>query len=350
MWHIDDVIKTNNIETTLKAWLTTPEFTQRFRRLIDAPKEQKFLSEMVGSPIVVSSNCQTFGLASALQALLPDEIVLPFPIVKNWTIEEQETLARLLSKASAWLTIDIDHTIELIDKQYWQQTFLERHSLHISNPSLQIKIVPAIIFSGFHPDMCYARNEASGKLTSTTYNSAIAVWAYQHGLAVDKAAKLFNARTFEQLGYFERWNLSIKNLERRFENTALDFAAFYRHIKRQGVFMYSFNHPTVDTLLWIAKAVARNMGAKSGVLDAAFYLPDVMRSTVWPIYPELADYLSLEGGSYVWKIEGDYFYGLEAYIAHSFESYGRQNISPENIRHHDMDISLLDHVLLPQLH
>ena len=283
---------------------------------IQTPVEITAPSYCRGRRIVISSNCQTAGLVTALQACLPEDTIIPLPLP---SAEDAATMADFIAKlehADIWVSL---RELE------WAKNFGFQE-----RPGFQFLRVPSIDFRAFHPDLCYARSVLDGKFTTDNYNSAIAAWAYNHGIEVGDTAKLFNRDTYARLGYYQLWDHSLQELRTAFNASGLDFPRYILAVKRNGLFMHSINHPTVHAISELAKSLAVKMGAPDSLFDWDLKLGDSLISgAVWPLYPEIADHYSLPAGSYDWKLRGTWLRGLDAYLEHAFREYEAQQI-PRN--------------------
>ena len=94
--------------------------------------------------------------------------------------------------------------------------------------------------------------------------------------------------------------------------------------------MYSINHPRMVVTWGLARLVAKRLAGQPPVLPD--YLPhDYLASgAVFPVYPEVAESLGIQGGSYRFKPQSSYrTLGLREFIAGSYEVYkqaGRGNV------------------------
>ncbi len=262
--------------------------------------------------IVVSSNCQTGGIAAALQAFFPDDQVVPVPMP---AIDEHGShLAEQLRDADAWVSIG-------------RFSLVERYQL----TSIHLVRIPKLIFTAFHPDLVYARRPSTGTLVTPHYNSAIVVWAYRNNVAARDAAALFNETTFHELGYLDRWNDSTRALEVLFRESDLDFRSFYLAMRRQGVFMHTPNHPKAIALASVATLVAQKLGADADVLNQTIDINDALNHVIWPIYPGIGESLALPS-SYAWKLEGGkVIRGPLAYVESSYHTYRTLGIAPDDL-------------------
>ena len=265
--------------------------------------------------IIVSSNCQTGGIAAALQVIFPDDEIIPLPLPAHTDVEAEAQFVKKLQNADVWVSIG---GYELLDK-------------HGIAKQIQLIRIPVIRFSGVHPDLVYAKKLSTNELITPHYNSAIAVWAYKNNLGVGDAEKLFNKKTYTELGYLDHWGPSIDQLKQRFKDSDLEFSEFILPMRREGLFMYSLNHPKVITLVRLAKLVARKMGTGAEVLDKNVDINDGLNEVIWPVYPDIGESLSLHS-SYQWKMgEGQWISGVRTFLEYAYENYTRQEIAPNDL-------------------
>ncbi len=271
--------------------------------------------------ILVSTNCITPLLASALRAIFPTD---PIEEAHQLTGTEDATLvdefAARLGAANLWI-------------RHGEVRELAAHpAIARLLPRITTLDIPHLRFSAFHPDLFYAFR-APGVLIHPHYNSGIVIWAYRNRLDPADARRLFHKNTFAALGYFARWESSVELLQRRFEHYRLDFGRFFLKVKRTGVFMHAVNHPTAATVVAFAKSIAIALGATERVWDQAIEITDRLADVYrWPVYPEIGHHYSLPG-SYDWTIDGRH-YGLDGFIERSYGSYRAAGIAPENMELH----------------
>lgn len=269
--------------------------------------------------IVVTSNCVTAGLSTALQFLCPSYRIVPFPISD---LENADKARNVLGAAAIWITaFHFDTPAKL--------------GLDQTNPGLRVFKIPALSFAAFHPDICYVRNQNDNDLVMPHYNSRIGVWAYNRGLSVDQTLPLFSAEVFGAVGYLNRWDSEVQHLQRQFERTDLknEFEAVHRRLRRMGCFMHSINHPRVELIIEIARAVARALQLPTVDKGAEILFSDVLDNVNWPIYPAIAESLGLSTGSYVFKLgERLFAHTLHAYLQYSFQNYQRLGAHPGQLK------------------
>lgn len=281
--------------------------------------------------IVVSSNCQTGGIAAALQVIFPDDLVIPVPMPSG---DDHAHLADQLRTADAWVSIGRFDLAEPARR-----------------PAMQVVRIPKLIFSAFHPDLVRARRRSTGGLVTPPCNSAIVVWAYRHRVAACDVAHLFNEATFRELGYLDRWDDSTTALARVFRESDLDFRRFYLAMRRQGVFMNTSNHPKASALATVAKLVALKLGADADIMDRTIEINDGLAGTIWPVYPAIGASLALPSSD-EWKLEqGKVIRGTHAYVESSYHSFRMHDVPPDDLvavafrTAPPIDDALYDHVL-----
>ena len=266
--------------------------------------------------ILISSNCQTGGIASSLNILLRNSIlsIEAAPIHHNTSENERLKISQLLNEVDFWVT-----------SFGWD--FPEIKESCETNIKLKVIKIPAITFSAFHPDLSYVIDRRSNQILSDqfAYNSAIAVWLFNNNINITNAKYFFNAAVFNALGYTHMWDSSSKQLLNEFISLGLtitEFEEFFNAVKRYGCFMHSINHPSIDLLFELSKLVAKKIDPSLKLEKFNTTIADpLMLNSIWPLYPDIADSLGLEG-SYIWKLnDGKLINGLDSFLLESFTYY-----------------------------
>jgi hypothetical protein len=290
--------------------------------------------------MVVSSNCQTNGLAAVLRRVFPEAEVISVPLGGAMEQAVQSpVLHNALATSDIWLTLT-------------PRDITDKVLASLNGRQIQVVQVPAIGFAAFHPDLCYVRNERTNALTTQHYNSAIAAWAYMRGVDMADASKLFNRRTYRELGYFDQWQPSRDFLERSFKGCKLHdcFDDFFLHVQRRGLFMHSTNHPRIEVLERLGKLLALKLAPNRDTRARDLDLEDELSSVKWPLYPEIADHLALAGGDYLWRFSPSEAYeGIEDYLQYCYGSYQAQGLEPSQMTILHRNLEQLDSVLAAQL-
>jgi hypothetical protein len=270
------------------------------------------------STIVVSSNCQTGGVAAALACFLPDATVVPVALPRP---DDATSVAAFRDKwlggADAWIVAD-------------RPTLIDAILPPGGEGRLRVVRIPVILFDAFHPDTVYVQSARTGQLTSIHYNSAIVAWCYKHGIEAKRVVRLFSPEVYDALGYFDRWRTSVDELRRRFESVNMDFASFFLSAKRETPFMHSVNHPTSRCLTILARLAARALGADERTTSRAPRVPDGLADAAWPVYPEIAETYGI-AGEYAWVLAGRRVVGVLPFVEFTFERYAAEDFEPSDI-------------------
>jgi hypothetical protein len=281
--------------------------------------------------VVVSSNCATGGLAGSLVGMLPDHNVIPVP----WLGEMTPVLDEVLADASVWVTSTPGPSIEAILRES-------------GNPSLQVVKIPTLVFEAFHPDLTYIPDPAGDWVKSPAdgWNSAIVFWGWKHGLDGEQIMARFSAETCAALGYHQRWGQAVEGMRAQFVVSDLSFDSFLLRVRRHGPFMLGSNHPRIDALIEMARQVAAILGGPEELRRFAWesVLPDALLAAgpVWPVYPVVADALSVPGG-FVWRCPGGALLDLEQFVVDSLRGY--ESYDPDEIKLPLFDHPVFDEVL-----
>jgi hypothetical protein len=210
---------------------------------------------------------------------------------------------------------------------------------------------PDLYFSAFHPDQVYAWMRDGSLVEGATgpYNSAIALWAWQHGLNAQQTISLFTPEIFGALGYHDRWQVSIDRLRHDFVPFPhLDYRDFIIPLQRAGNFMHTVNHPKVHAMAQMARILAKQIDptvdAESVPVENMMVDGLFMASFSWSVYPSVANALGLKG-AFMWKLEDHSVIGLEEFVQRSFAKYEVQQ--PHNVDCHELLWPIYDEVLLP---
>jgi hypothetical protein len=279
--------------------------------------------------VALIGNCQANPLPRILKFLAPGLQVTQFPI--------HDLTSRFPAKE------DVFRELARSDLIY-SQPF--GPGLHPSVDGLVIRerfrscfyFYPIVEFNAFHPDCVYIyRRTPRGFAQSPIgdYHSAIAFLGYSLGFTAERTLALFNAEVFERLGYFRFWQVSEEVFLQQGRAIEFPLEPIYRSWVRRSPFMHSVNHPRLFVTADIAHALLRQSGLGApfgpGPGNVESYFPDeALFDPVWPIYPEIAEAMGLEG-AYVFKcgslpsaVRDDLFLNLREFVERSFELYREQ--------------------------
>jgi hypothetical protein len=126
------------------------------------------------------------------------------------------------------------------------------------------------------------------------------------------------------LGYLDAWAPSVAHLRQLFINYGMEkeFTNFFWQVKRHG----------------------------SDVYQKHIQINDGLNHIIWPHYPELADDLALEGGSYCWKLgHQTRIDAVRNYVDFCYAGYRSQGIEPADLAFAFFDASNVNTVLKSQI-
>jgi len=280
--------------------------------------------------ISLLGNCQAKMLARILKFLAPAVEVIRFPF--------HELASRLPTRE------EVFRELARFDLVY-SQPF--GPGLHPAVDGLMLQerfrscfyFYPVVEFNAFHPDCVYIVRRDPHEFAKSPigdYHSAIAFLGHSLGFTAERTLSLFTAEVFERLGYFRFWKVSEEVLLQQGRAIGFPLEPIYRSWVRRCPFMHSVNHPRLFVLADIARTLLRQSGSEavpSGPCrgNVENYFPDVgLFEAVWPIYPEIAEAMGLEG-AYIFKsgcwLTGDLddpFLTLRQFVERSYEFYRKE--------------------------
>ena len=273
--------------------------------------------------IALIGNCQATTLARILHLFAPAAEVVRFPF--SDLPDRYPTQKAVFAALSAFDLIFAQPfgpgLHPAVDGLILQEQFGERFYFY-----------PVVEFSAFHPDCIYVRHRKSGEFLRSPmsdYHSAVALAGHSLGFTAGQTLRLFDAEVFARLGYFRFWKPSEDALADQCRAIGFPLARMYRSWVRRGVFMHTINHPRLFVLGDVARALLEASGCRVPSGNAEDYLiDDALYDPVWPLYPEVAEALSLGGGSYLFKSGSRSdrlpLFTLPEFVARSHEMYGEQ--------------------------
>jgi Polysaccharide biosynthesis enzyme WcbI len=267
--------------------------------------------------IGVLFHCQYRGLAAALHALVPSAEVIA--VGRGGLPEVAEERRQLIATLNA-----CDH---LISNHVEGTGPLSVASLR--RTARRLHVLPALSFSGFHPDIVYVFRDDGTPLVGPTmdYHSRIAVAAYLAGLSAAETASLYNRLVFRRLGYLQSFGEECAMLTEHWARFDIDVAPLLRGWRETGCFMYSVNHPKVRPLLDMARvACARMEVVPENPWVSADDVEDTLK--VFPTHPVFADIAAAAGvapeGIFRTAINKDgnfYGFSVEEFVNESFRAF-----------------------------
>lgn len=267
--------------------------------------------------IGVLFNCQCRGIAAGLQALLPSAEVIA--VGRGELLGPAEERRRLTAALNA-----CDHLV-----CNYVAGGRPKLPAAAQGTTRRMHFLPALSFSGFHPDIVYVFREDGTPLTGPTmdYHSRIAVAAYLAGMSAAEAASLYNRLVFRRLGYLDWFGQACTLLAEQWARFDIDVAPLLEGWRAAGCFMYSVNHPKVAPLLDMARLACALMEVEpENPSVTADDVEDTLK--VFPTHPVFADVAAAAGvapeGIFRSAINanGDFrVFDTEAFVAADYQAF-----------------------------
>jgi Polysaccharide biosynthesis enzyme WcbI len=266
---------------------------------------------------IVVSNCATSAYVGGLKAIFPD-----------W-----EVRGAMSDLAEKWLTEPLNagfvKYLEECDFLVGVPAEGARYGQLLPEKARRVT-VPQFWFYGLQPD-CFHLSGFTSVLGAGNLYSRIVVAAFQAGLTTKATSGLFNPMIYEAFGLLSRHEGEEQALVQRFAEYGIDLAGAVKRWSTRGVFLYSYNHPRIDIFTEILRRalVAAGLLPASELerIDVDLGVPDELaESIIWPVYPEIAEPLGLDG-SLRWRRgrnQGYQTLDLQQFIEGSFERFSAQ--------------------------
>lgn len=234
--------------------------------------------------ILLIGNCQVWGLAESLKALLPKGSTVRSVLASRWAEVTEETRGSLLA----------------VDYVFYHKSNMTSDALARMSAQSKARLVPVprVIFRGFHPDMVYLRANARELNTSFgPYHSAIAYAGFRMGVGATELMPAYGGELFHRLGYDEIYRASKEELFAEGDACQINLRPAFEKWRASGCFMYTFNHPKVHVLADIARLMLDTIGHPStaGAVEGLLR-DDLVLRPIWQVYPDLAQQLDIPGG------------------------------------------------------
>lgn len=194
----------------------------------------------------------------------------------------------------------------------------------------KVTYFPNLAFAAYHPDLTFARGATPGGEFETifgplyVYQSALALYGYKEGMALDDVAALYCPAVYGRLGYLDEWDNSRRQLLAEGDACNMPLGAYIEKWSRGRSFMYSSNHPTLEVMEDIARELLRRIGMFAFDDSKHQFLEDPLKAQpIWPIYPEIGERLGVRG-SLDFKINEPHgTLELRDFLTHSYESFSK---------------------------
>jgi hypothetical protein len=206
-----------------------------------------------------------------------------------------------------------------------QPTIRDQVSASFPEHAGKVLYYPRIHFEAFHPDIAYVYHGTELVCTPMHhYNSKLVLLGYLRGLDIADTINLFADPIYERAGFLSLWDLSRRALLAEGETAGFPLKELFADWSRKGCFMHSINHPRLLVLAGIARDLLLRLNLPVRSARPEDYLPDnLAQSSVWPVYPEIATRLGLQG-DHAFKIPGGtQSISLREFVEASFATYSK---------------------------
>ncbi len=192
-----------------------------------------------------------------------------------------------------------------------------------------VREFPVIAFSAYHPDMVYAqvRGRTGLEILQSPVgdnHSALILYGHHIGLNASQIANLFGEAGYRTVAFHDVWKDAWHELSATGDRSGFDLRPMMLSWSRRGPFMHTLNHPKAFVLADLAREIAVRENLTVRDLPAAdFLIDDLMTSTIWPVYPEIAALYGVQGACVFKKAMSTTYYDLPEMIERSLEIYDR---------------------------
>jgi hypothetical protein len=240
--------------------------------------------------VAVVGGCHVSGISLALRALLPGATVNAWHVGVSLPAEK---IAEEMPSHDVIVT-------QGLDLSGWGD--LEITKLREKyGATKRVVFVPTTIFTGLHPDLTHV--DYQGDVLNTpmgTMHSVIAIAAYTMGINPYQTARLFNAATYEKLGYMNSFQTAAERLIEQLEFYGYNIVPHLDRWLLSGAFMHTANHPRIDVLSSLATLAA----IKAELIPPDTMPPEGLTDYLGthercPVYPEIAKGIGFDG-SLIW--------------------------------------------------
>ncbi|MDE4142340.1 GSCFA domain-containing protein [Phaeobacter gallaeciensis] len=237
--------------------------------------------------LAVIGNCQGHKISKIFEILLPNFEIEYHSIVQLRNVEASQDNLKLLSNFDHIFTIPFANA-EMYGKLSSDELLARGKGI----------TYPTLTFTGYHPDCIYL-NSGKTKSPIGDYHSAMVAASFLLGFSVETAIALFNGPTFKQLGYQDKFKFEMNRFESVLAKFDLEFGFNVDDLFRTRKMMHTINHPRVQVLEALSKAMLRKAGIPFDDIEAHEFVTDNFpESTIFPVYPNIVDSIP---GSFTFK-------------------------------------------------
>lgn len=242
--------------------------------------------------VAIIGNCHVSGLAASFRALLPGATV------KAWHVGLPAATPEEIAAQLPGYDVIVSQLLDLSG----QGDIVISRLRETYGASKKVVFIPTLQFAGLQPDAIYMRYK--GELLPSevgVMHSAIVAAAYALEIPQDGVAGLFEASVYSRLGYLNAFETAKAQVLEQFSYYDYDLTEHFARWLGDGRFMHAPTHPRIDVLATLATLAAERAQLIAQGTPVPTQVPDYLAShEQWPIYPEIAEAIGVEG-SLLWK-------------------------------------------------
>lgn len=275
--------------------------------------------------IVILSNCQGLPLSKCLASMLPAADV---SYIDDSRIGQDDVP-------------DLNAAIAGSDHIFAQPR--HRAELESLAPG-RSTLFPVIAFPGYHPDMTYidGTNLESGQQQRIfgpvfEYHSGLIAANYLLGRTTSQALASMEPTTFAKCGYLDCWDEGRRQLLTEGDSVNFPLTRLFQKWDARSPFMYSANHPTLDVMADIARALLEKIDLEPENLYPEYHIQDPLKGApIWPVYPGIAEAHGLIG-QYVFQMWDLRRVLLPEFVEESYKVYDKYDPSSFKLANIDVE-------------
>lgn len=263
--------------------------------------------------VLIVANCHARPLSVSCRALCPSVSFDSIEVNRLKDTDRDEVCAKI-DAADIVLYYPISEN--------WKIDFV-RSSYITANAKVAYALTN-VYFAGLHPDITLVgRGGARLQSPLGDYHSRTAIFCYLNGKSVEETVKLIGRGEFaETLGYFDIWQSSLSELERRSGLADISFYDEFVEILYERLPLYVINHPVNHVHFAAANKILNFLNLPSNKLPSDCVPQFHLSNVIYPVFSYISDQFKLPYGVDVFKPpRTDSFLSLTDFVRSSFETY-----------------------------
>ncbi|MDI1307899.1 MAG: GSCFA domain-containing protein [Methylotenera sp.] len=294
-------------ETALAiALISSGEFSarKRFSHLIEINDRTSLLVSAAKLSKIVTSSCKVLVLGNCQSKVLATLFKVMTGGVSSSFLElNEKRITGFLSGEADIVELISDHDLVFVHGTSDMIAMVDIAKQKIPDVADRIRVIPAISYNAYHPDLVYIYAEKQGRVSGSLgeYQSSLAIYGWVNGLSAAETEGLFTEDVYEFLGFFDYSESAKEFLLGTQGVTNIPLNDLISKWERQGCWMHSINHPKLLVLADLARLLLNREGIETIQNVEQFIDDDFANGPCWPVYPEIATRLGVNYGSYLFK-------------------------------------------------